>query len=115
MNKIFITDQDRLRLCMISAVFLVFFWAYTAYSVEKYKTLKTRSLVTSNVVMKVIQHNVNSVCPRCGSLGIPLCPVCQVPMYWNGFIGSFVCPACGQGGFPRCPGCGEYMTWLEPR
>lgn len=113
-EKIILDQRQKYQLLITTAVFVVFLSIYIAYSVVKFKTLKARSLIKGNVVMKVIQHNVKSVCSRCGTKGIPLCPVCSVPLYWNGYSGTFVCPACGKGGFPRCPRCKEYMTWIEP-
>lgn len=114
-DKIYLKESDWYKLIIIGALITVFLSGYIAYSAGKFKTLQARSLVKSNVVMKVIQHNANSVCPKCGSKGMPLCPACSVAMYWNGYSGSFVCSACGKSGFPRCPRCGEYMTWIEPR
>ena len=106
-------EQDRSQLLIMGAVFIIFFSFYSAYSIEKYKTLQERSLVTSNVVMKVIAHNVFCVCSKCGTRGIPLCPICNVAMYWNGYRGVFVCPACGKSGFPLCPRCKHEMTLIE--
>ncbi|MBF0618658.1 MAG: hypothetical protein HQL19_00660 [Candidatus Omnitrophica bacterium] len=108
-----IHEQDRIRLLIMGVIFMVFVAGYGAYSVGKYKTLQVRSLIAGNVVMKVIAHNVYSVCPICGTKGIPLCPTCKVAMFWNGYRGIFVCPACGKGGFPLCPHCGRPMTWIE--
>ena len=112
-DRIILNEIDRYRLLIITAIFSIFISGYTAYSVMKFKSLHSRSLVKSNVVMKIIQHNVYSVCPKCGEKGIPLCPTCSVPMFWNGYTGTFVCAACGKGGFPRCGRCKEYMTWIE--
>lgn len=112
-DKIILNEPDRYKLLIIAAVFAIFISGYIAYSVGKFKTLQARSLVKKSVVMKVIQHNVRSVCPKCGAKGLPLCPSCAVPMYWNGYRGMFVCTACGKGGFPRCPRCNEFMTWIE--
>lgn len=106
-------EEDRNNLFVIVAIFIVFLAGYSAYSIGKYKALEERSLVMGNVVMKVIAHNVHSVCPKCGTKGVPLCPTCKVAMFWNGYRGIFVCPACGQGGFPLCPRCGHHMTWIE--
>lgn len=106
-------ESDQQKLLLAAVVFMTFLTVYTAYSVEKFITLKSRSTVKSNIVMKVIQHNVYSVCPKCGSKGMPMCPACSVPMYWNGYSGTFICTACGKGGFPRCPRCNEYTTWIE--
>lgn len=111
--KTVISQEDRGRLLIVAALVAVFFGVYVAYSVGKFKSLSARALIKNNVVMKVIQHNVNAVCPICGSKGIPLCPTCKVAMFWNGFVGNFVCPACGQMGFPHCPRCQEHMTWIE--
>lgn len=99
-TEIALREPDKYRLLIVAAVFSVFILGYIAYSVEKFKALQARSLVKGKVVMKVIQHNVRSVCPKCGSKGIPFCPTCSVPMYWNGYRGTFICPACGKGGFP---------------
>lgn len=112
-DEVVLREPDRYRLLIITALFSVFIFGYMAYSVAKFKVLQSRSVVKGNVVMKVIQHNVRSVCPKCGSKGIPLCPTCSQAMYWNGYSGTFVCPACGKGGFPRCPRCSEYMSWIE--
>ena len=100
-------------LVITGTVFALFISGYFIYSAAKYRSLKSRSIVSGNVVMKVIQHNVKSVCPKCGAMGVPLCPACSVAMYWNGYSGTFVCPACGKGGFPHCPRCNEFMTWIE--
>ena len=110
-----ISERDRQRLLILGALFAVFFSIYTGYSVGKFKILQARSIIKSNLVMKVIHHNVNCVCPRCGAKGIPLCPACAVPMYWNGYCGFFICPSCGQEGFPRCARCNEVMSWIEAR
>ena len=112
-DQTILNEQDRVRLLVMGVALAVFLAGYTAYSVGKYKALQVRSLVAGNVVMKVIAHNVYSVCPRCGAKGIPLCPTCQVAMFWNGYRGIFVCPACGKGGFPRCPKCNVDMAWIE--
>ena len=106
-------ESDEQKLLLGAVVFMLFLTMYTAYSVEKFITLKARSIVKSNIAMKVIQHNVYSVCPKCGSRGMPICPACSVPMYWNGYSGTFICTACGKGGFPQCPRCHEYTTWIE--
>ena len=108
-----INEQDRSKLVITGALFVVFLFVYMAYTVGKFKVSSTRALIRNNVVMKVIQHNVNAVCPKCGEKGFPLCPTCKVAMFWNGFVGNFVCPACGQKGFPVCPRCKEHMTWIE--
>lgn len=108
-----INGSNEQKLLLVAAAFMTFVAIYTAYSVEKFIMLKARSTVKSNIVMKVIQHNVYSVCPKCGSRGMPICPACSVPMYWNGYSGTFICTACGKGGFPRCPRCNEYTTWIE--
>ncbi|MBF0384264.1 MAG: hypothetical protein HQL27_00180 [Candidatus Omnitrophica bacterium] len=110
-----IKENDYYKLIITGSIFTLFLAFYFGYSITKFKSLKERSLVKNNVVMKVIQHNVNSVCPRCGTKGLPLCPTCKVQMYWNGYSGTFVCTACGQGGFPSCPRCNEFMTWIESR
>lgn len=101
------------QLLIAASFFFVFMCFYTVYSTVKFGTLSTKSLVKSTVVMKVIQHNVKSVCPRCGAKGIPNCPQCNVRMHWNGYRGSFICSACGQGGFPKCPRCAALMSWIE--
>ena len=108
-----LSEQDQSRLVVAGALFMAFVFVYTAYSVGKFKSLSARALIRNNVVMKVIQHNVNAVCPKCGEKGVPLCPTCKVAMFWNGFVGNFVCPACGKTGFPVCPRCKERMTWIE--
>jgi hypothetical protein len=108
-----ISERMAHQLFVVASVFFVLFGGYTAYSVGKYGKLSSRSLVQSTVVMRVIQHNVKCVCPRCGTKGVPLCPKCQVPTYWNGYQGTFVCSACGQGGFPQCPKCQAAMSWIE--
>ncbi|MBF0521988.1 MAG: hypothetical protein HQL24_02910 [Candidatus Omnitrophica bacterium] len=112
-DSIILNDQDRNRLLIMVVAFAIFLSGYAMYSVSKFKTVQARSLVSNNVVMKVIEHNVFSVCPKCGAKGVPLCPTCQVSMYWNGYRGAFVCPACGYSGFPQCPRCRTYMTWIE--
>ena len=106
-------EGDRNRLLIIAAIFIVFMSGYSAYSVAKYKTAGEDSLVASNLVMKAIAHNVFCVCPKCGTKGIPMCPLCHVAMYWNGYRGEFICPACGKTGFPICPRCGQKMTLIE--
>ena len=108
-----LNDRDRGLLLIIGAAVIVFLTLYFAYSAGKFKSLQTRSRGDSNVVMKVIQHNVNAVCARCGAKGVPICPVCKVKMFWNGYVGNFVCPACGKTGFPICPRCKQQMTWIE--
>jgi len=112
-DAIMTNESGEQKLLLAAVVFMIFLTIYAAYSVEKFMTLKARSTVKSNIVMKVIQHNVYSVCPKCGSRGMPICPACSVPMYWNGYIGTFICTACGKGGFPQCPRCYEYTTWIE--
>ncbi len=112
-NKFILSEPDRNVLVIVGAVFVVFSALYIAYSAEKFKALQARSLIKGNVVMKVIQHNVKAVCPRCGAKGVSLCPVCKVAMFWNGYVGTFVCPGCGKTGFPACPRCQEQMTWIE--
>lgn len=106
-------DSVSFELILVAVMALVLMGAYLLYSVGKYNLLSSRSLVKSTVVMKVIQHNVKCVCPRCGAKGVPLCPQCKVPTYWNGYQGTFLCPACGQGGFPQCPKCQAAMSWIE--
>ncbi len=106
-------DSASFELLIIAVLVFVLMGGYTLYSVSKYNMLSSRSLVQSTVVMKVIQHNVKCVCPRCGAKGVPLCPQCKVPTYWNGYQGTFICPACGQGGFPQCPKCKAAMSWIE--
>lgn len=112
-SKQILSKQDRNRLLITAAAFIIFFSGYSAYSIAKYQTLQERSLVAGNVVMKVIAHNVFCVCPKCGTKGIPLCPICRVAMYWNGYRGEFICPACGKSGFPVCPRCNRHMIWIE--
>ncbi len=108
-----LSDGDRKRLLIIVAIVIIFLSGYCAYSVGKYKAFGQSSLVASDLVMKAIAHNVFSVCPLCGTKGIPLCPLCHVAMYWNGYRGVFICPACGKSGFPVCPRCHQRMTWIE--
>jgi primosomal protein N' len=108
-----LSEQDRNRLLVIVAIFIIFLSGYSAYSVGKYKALGQDSLVASNLVMKAIAHNVFCVCPKCGTKGIPMCPVCHIAMYWNGYRGIFICPACGKSGFPVCPRCNHQMTLIE--
>ena len=112
-NEPVLKEPDRYKLLILTALFCVLIWGYIVYSTGKFKILQARSLVKGTVVMKIIQHNVLSVCPRCGEKRIPLCPACSVPMFWNGYSGMFVCAACGKGGFPRCIRCNEYMAWIE--
>lgn len=106
-------DNASFELILVAVIISVLMGAYLLYSVSKYNMLSSRSLVKSTVVMKVIQHDVKCVCPRCGAKGVPLCPQCKVPTYWNGYQGTFICPACGQGGFPQCPKCKAAMSWIE--
>ncbi|MBF0330797.1 MAG: hypothetical protein HQL17_02585 [Candidatus Omnitrophica bacterium] len=106
-------EDDRYKLLIAGVVFVIFLSFYAAYSVGKFKALQTRSLIKNNVVMKVIQHNVKAVCPRCGAKGASVCPIDRVEMFWNGYVGTFVCPACGKSGFPLCPHCKAQMTWIE--
>ena len=106
-------EGDRNRLLIITAIFIIFMSGYCAYSVAKYRAAGDGSLVTSNIVMKAIAHNIFCVCPKCGTKGIPMCPVCQVAMYWNGYTGEFICPACGKSSFPICPRCHHQMTLIE--
>ncbi|MBF0217214.1 MAG: hypothetical protein HQL30_09515 [Candidatus Omnitrophica bacterium] len=108
-------EKDLYRLVIIGSVFFLFLAIYVSYSAAKFGSIAERALVKNSVVMKVIQHNVLGVCPKCGSKGIPRCPTCSVDMFWNGYKGSFVCAACGKGGFPACPRCGTFMTWIEAR
>ncbi|MBF0243986.1 MAG: hypothetical protein HQL31_01770 [Planctomycetes bacterium] len=106
---------QRAQMLGTTVLFSVIYMTFTTYSVLKYKGLENLSLVEHNVEMRIIQHGVRSVCPRCGSKGVPSCPQCKVEMYWNGYRGTFLCPACGEGGFPACPRCGEFMTWIEAK
>jgi len=112
-GKQILGEGDRNRLLIMGAMFIIFLSAYSAYSVGKYKALGDSTLVASNLVMKAIAHNVFCVCPICGTKGIPLCPLCHIAMYWNGYRGEFICPACGKSGFPVCPRCNHHMIWIE--
>ena len=112
-TELVLEENAALELLIVGVIALALMGAYTVYSVVKFNALSSKSLVQSTVVMKVIQHNVKCVCPRCGAKGVPLCPQCKVPTYWNGYQGTFLCPACGQGGFPQCPKCQEAMSWIE--
>ncbi len=112
-GRFILNESDKNRIVVIAVLFFVFLAAYFAYSANKFNVLSDRSVVKSNVVMKVIQHNVKSVCPVCGTKGVPGCPTCSVSMYWNGYSGTFVCPSCGNGGFPECPKCKSAMTWID--
>jgi len=107
--------MDMFRLYFIAVIFILFMLTYVSYSSSKFNMLSNRSVVKSDVVMKVIHHNVKSVCPHCGSKGVPMCPRCQIGMYWNGYHGTFVCPSCGHQGFPKCPNCSTFMTWIEAK
>ena len=106
-------EDDRNRLLIIVSIFIIFLSGYSAYSVSKYKGAGENSLVASNLVMKAIAHNVFCVCPKCGTKGIPICSICHIAMYWNGYRGVFICPACGKTGFPICPRCNHQMTLIE--
>jgi len=101
------------RLALLAVVFFSFCALYVTWSVVRFDVLSASALVKTNVVMRVIQHGVRSVCPRCGFKGTPACPQCSVDMYWNGYQGTFVCSSCGKGGFPECGKCGASMTWIE--
>lgn len=108
-----LSRDEIFKLIIVVGAIFIFHTGFMVYSVSKYKALSNRSLVKSDVVMRVIQHKVKSVCPRCGLKGVPMCPSCSVDMYWNGYKGSFVCSSCGAGGFPQCSRCGTYMNWIE--
>lgn len=114
-QKLILTDRDNYKLIVAGAAFFIFFSVYLTYSAAKFNALSTQSIVKQNVIMKVIQHNVKSICPKCGVKGIPMCPQCSVEMYWNGYRGNFICPSCGKGGFPQCPRCKSFMRWIEAR
>lgn len=108
-------DKSNFILMMSGLVFCFLMILYFVYSIGKFNMLSNKSLVQGNVVMQIIQHHVNCVCPKCGYKGIPMCPKCNVEMYWNGYNGTFICSSCGGGGFPTCPKCGSLMTWIENR
>ena len=108
-----LSETDRHKILIIGVIFIIFLSVYSAYSIGKFKEAGENSLVASNLVMKAIAHNVFCVCPICGTKGIPLCPLCHVAMYWNGYRGEFICPACGKSGFPICPRCQHQMSWIE--
>ena len=108
-----LSHNDICRLLILAAIFFSFFSVYAAYSITRFDLLSAESVVKTDVVMRVIQHGVRSVCPRCGFKGSPTCPQCSVDMYWNGYKGTFICPSCGKGGFPACQHCGDLMTWIE--
>ena len=116
MKKALVFDENNNFLFLVCVSILTLLMAsYLTYSISKFNILRKRSLVKSNVVMKVIQHNVKSVCPHCGTKGLPTCPKCMIPMHWNGYRGTFICSSCGQGGFPQCPRCTRNMTWIESK
>lgn len=114
-NEPILDDHSNGVIMIMCIIFIVFMSMYFAYSICKFKMLSRTPVVKSNVIMKVISHNVNCICPKCGFKGIPTCPHCSVEMYWNGYQGTFICTSCAHGGFPRCPKCSEYMTWIENR
>lgn len=106
-------ERDVRAFIFSAAICLLFFAGYTTYSLYEYHLFPTRTGATDQVVARVIQHGVLSVCPQCGSKGIPACPQCTMEMYWNGYQGMFLCPACGKGGIPTCHRCNHPMTWVE--
>ncbi len=114
-EKLFLNQKQNLLLIVIGVAFILFYSIYVSYEINRYKMLQDKSIIKNNIVMKIIQHNVKSVCPYCGTKGIPVCPQCGVDMYWNGYRGNFICSACGQGGFPNCPRCKKYMTWIQSK
>ncbi|MBF0253590.1 MAG: hypothetical protein HQL11_00450 [Candidatus Omnitrophica bacterium] len=113
MTALVLKPQDQSRFVLAALVLFGILVFFVTYSVMKYNALSNRSLVKDSVVMRVIQHGVKSVCPRCGTKGVPSCPTDQASMYWNGYQGQFVCPACGGAGFPQCPRCRHFMSWIE--
>lgn len=112
-KKLVLDDNDNNMVMLISVIFIIGLSLYFAYSISKFTIVSKRSIVQNKVVMKIINHDVNSVCPACGFKGVPMCPHCAVSLYWNGYQGTFICPSCAHGGFPRCPKCSEYMSWIE--
>ena len=114
-NKLILKESDYFKLLLITVVVFLMLSAFLTYSVNKFNAVYNLSVVKNKVLMRVIHHNVKSVCPKCGFKGIPMCPTCSVEMYWNGYRGTFVCPSCGEGGFPKCRHCGEFMTWIEAK
>ncbi|MFC1736367.1 hypothetical protein ACFL1X_09625 [Candidatus Hydrogenedentota bacterium] len=109
-----LSDSGNLRqLFLLGTLLSALFLGYLVYSVSRFNLLAAKSVVKSKVVMRVIQHDVRCVCPRCGLKGAPTCPHCSVDMYWNGYKGTFVCSGCGKGGFPQCRQCGTLMVWIE--
>jgi hypothetical protein len=112
-KKPLLSPGDLRALLVTAAAFFSFFSVYAAYSIVRYNALDTRSLVSAHVVMRIIQHDVRCVCPKCAAKGTPMCPRCSVEMFWNGYRGAFICPSCGEGGFPSCGHCGSPMTWIE--
>ena len=113
-KRLVLSTHNTFRLLLAAVAFFLFFSAFAAYSVTRYKgSMRLSPLKGGNVQMRVIQHGVKCVCPRCAFKGVPSCPQCMVEMYWNGYKGTFVCPACGKGGFPLCQHCGDFMTWIE--
>lgn len=116
MKDYIITDfKDKFSIIIIAVVFVIFMSFFSAYSALRYKEFSRSPLIKSHVEMKIIDHNVKSVCPKCGFRGTPKCPDCMVFLYWNGYQGSFICPSCGKGGFPQCSKCNSFMTWIESR
>ena len=111
--KSFPSYVERRRLALLAVVFFSFCAVYATWSIAQFDVLSAGALVKTNVVMRVIQHGVRSVCPRCGFKGAPMCPQCSVDMYWNGYQGAFICSSCGKSGFPECGKCGTPMTWIE--
>ena len=114
-SRLVLDQAQAHELRVLAALFFVLMFAYSVYSIGKFALLSSQSVIKATVEMRVIQHNVRCVCPRCGTKGVPLCPQCQVPTYWNGYLGAFVCPVCGQSGSPTCPRCQAAMSWIETK
>ena len=114
-EKLILKDKDNYKFIVMFLLFLMIFSAYLIYSINKFNMLSSRSVVKTDVLMRVIQHNVKSICPHCAYKGMPTCPKCSVQMHWNGYRGEFVCSSCGKGGFPVCPKCNNDMVWIEAK
>ena len=50
-----------------------------------------------------------SICPNCGTEGIPQCLYCGSSMCWNGSMEIYSCPRCQRFGPANCPQCGIPM------
>ncbi|MBF0430016.1 MAG: hypothetical protein HQK83_01955 [Fibrobacteria bacterium] len=100
-------------LILAGVIYTAFIAVYITYSLAKYDSLASRSLVQGHIEMKIINHKVKCVCPQCGTKALPRCTQCNVSMYWNGYQGAFICESCGQTGFPSCPRCKNFMKWIE--